>query len=396
MLNNTLNHIQASITSECTISNFSCEDTFVLNDVLRTESTNDSSCHNYTSQISSSIASSANGSEKLTLHLTKACSSHKQCFVCKSKASYAKLISIKSDASFDILAKKNIFVVKGSRCCNYHLDEKGFLTKEALTNLQAITGNVDFDKEAIQELIDAFQNSKSTNQFFSQYSSSNPIEENSLSLIGFTKEEFLFLYEYLEEMKDTKQRTKQQALFIYLFWLRNGLSMEKIGYLFNLTFQDVSRYCFQIRDAFKEFVDDFLGAKRMPREQWLTHNTTIAKDLFCENDFQLILIADGTYCYCQKSANNYFQRVTYSGQKKRHLVKPFVICTCDGTIVDIYGFYSATTNDATIMEDILLEDTDLREIFQENDILIADRGFRDCQKSIKEKYKINVMLPSCN
>ena len=253
------------------------------------------------------------------------------------------------------------------------------------------------DKEAIQELIDAFQNSKSTNQlFFSQYSSSNPIEENSLSLKGFTKEEFLFLYEYLEEMKDTKQRTKQQALFIYLFWLRNGLSMEKIGYLFNLTFQDVSRYCFQIRDAFKEFVDDFLGAKRMPREQLLTHNTTIAKDLFCENDFQLILIADGTYCYCQKSSNNYFQRVTYNGQKKRHLVKPFVICTCDGTIVDIYGFYSATSNDATIMENILLEDTVRRYSHFKSIFLINDCFYNyDYMGTDLEQNISNHVVSSC-
>ena len=170
----------------------------------------------------------------------------------------------------------------------------------------------------------------------------------------------------------------------------------KIGNLFNLTFQEVSRYCYQVRKALTEFVDDFLGAKRMTRDEWLMHNTSIASDLLSENNSELILVADGTYCYCQKSSNNRFQRATYSGQKKRHLVKPFVVCATDGIIVDIYGFYSATTNDASIMADILSEDKNLREIFVANDILIADRGFRDCQKSIKEKYKINVMMPTCN
>jgi hypothetical protein len=76
-------------------------------------------------------------------------------------------------------------------------------------------------------------------------------------------------------------------------------------------------------------------------------------------------------------------------------VKPFVVCVADGTIVDIYGFYAATANDATIMEDVLSRDNFLRELLQPEDILIADRGFRDCRKTMKEKYNINVILPTC-
>ena len=333
---------------------------------------------------------------KLTIEIPKAYSSHKQCFVCRSKSGSNKLVTISNDASLDILAKKNLFIVKGSRCCSTHLDEKGFLTTDSMETVKHISGIVEFDQEGILELIKAIHDSKRTNQFLSQFTNANPIEENSLELIGFTKDEFLFLTGYLENLKNSSQRTKQQALFIYLFWLRNGLCMVKIGNLFNLTFQEVSRYCYQVRKALTEFVDDFLGAKRMTRDEWLMHNTSIASDLLSENNSELILVADGTYCYCQKSSNNRFQRATYSGQKKRHLVKPFVVCATDGIIVDIYGFYSATTNDASIMADILSEDKNLREIFVANDILIADRGFRDCQKSIKEKYKINVMMPTCN
>lgn len=46
-------------------------------------------------------------------------------------------------------------------------------------------------------------------------------------------------------------------------------------------------------------------------------------------------------------------------QKKRHLVKPFVICSTDGLILDIYGLYSAAENDATIFQKILDSDRDL-------------------------------------
>ncbi len=139
-----------------------------------------------------------------------------------------------------------------------------------------------------------------------------------------------------------------------------------------------------------------MGANRTSREDWLNHNTIQANELFLKNDDQFLIIADGTYCYIQKSANHAFQRETYSGQKKRNLVKPFLVCASDGTIIDIYGPFSATVNDAKIMNQVLSSDKNLRELLKEDDVLIADRGFRDCRKSIKKEYKINVIIPTCN
>ena len=107
------------------------------------------------------------------------------------------------------------------------------------------------------------------------------------------------------------------------------------------------------------------------------------------------MIADGTYCYIQKSSHYEFQRKTYSVQKKRNLIKPFLVCAADGTIIDIYGPYDAILNDANIMERVLSEDKSLRELIMEGDILIADRGFRDCKRNIKKKYKIDVITPTC-
>ena len=91
----------------------------------------------------------------------------------------------------------------------------------------------------------------------------------------------------------------------------------------------------------------------MTRTDWINHNSYVAKNLFDATDEQLILVADGTYCYCQKSSNNNFQRKTWSTHKGRHLVKPFVICTSDGLIVDIYGLFEANKNDASILTTIL-------------------------------------------
>jgi hypothetical protein len=100
----------------------------------------------------------------------------------------------------------------------------------------------------------------------------------------------------------------------------------------------------------------------------------------------------GTYCYIQKSFNNEFQRKSYSVQKGRHLVKPFVICTTDGHIVDIYGLFEATKNDATILLDILKKDQNLNTLLKKDDIFILDRGFRDCVKDLENKYELKVKI----
>ncbi len=51
----------------------------------------------------------------------------------------------------------------------------------------------------------------------------------------------------------------------------------------------------------------------------------MSKILYDLDPSQLVLIADGTYLYCEKSENSDTQRRLYSGQKKCHLIKPFVI-----------------------------------------------------------------------
>ena len=120
-------------------------------------------------------------------------------------------------------------------------------------------------------------------------------------------------------------------------------------------------------------------------------NTKQCKELFLKDDNQLLLIADGTYCYIQKSSNNFLQIKTYSGQKK----KPFLICAADGTIVDVYGPYGAPVNDAAIIEDVFKNDRYLRELVKSGVILIADRGLRDCLKTVKKQFNIQVIIPPC-
>ncbi len=66
------------------------------------------------------------------------------------------------------------------------------------------------------------------------------------------------------------------------------------------------------------------------------------------------MVADGTYVFCEKSQNYKLQKELYSMHKYRHLIKPFVVCTRDGLILDVFGPYSAKSNDANILMSILI------------------------------------------
>lgn len=88
---------------------------------------------------------------------------------------------------------------------------------------------------------------------------------------------------------------------------------------------------------------------------------------------------DGTYIYIQKSSKYTFQRKSYSIYKGRPLVKPMMIVTSDGYILDILGPFLADgkNNDAAILNQHLREGEGLLKWAEENDILVLDRGFRD-------------------
>ena len=122
----------------------------------------------------------------------------------------------------------------------------------------------------------------------------------------------------------------------------------------------------------------------------------MAKTLFDLDGSQLILIADGTYLYCEKSENSDTQRKLYSSQKKRHLIKPFVIVAENGVIIGIYGPFSATTNDAKILELILRDDSALKNLINKKDVMVLDRGFRDVIKHLEQDHELITLMPSCS
>jgi hypothetical protein len=100
-----------------------------------------------------------------------------------------------------------------------------------------------------------------------------------------------------------------------------------------------------------EWVPLHLGMSRITRDVFKSHMTTVAKELFCDAD-KVAVVMDGPYIYIQKSTNNAFQRASDSGHKHRPLLKPFMIVSPDGHIIDALGPFLANVNDATISRHI--------------------------------------------
>lgn len=106
-----------------------------------------------------------------------------------------------------------------------------------------------------------------------------------------------------------------------------------------------------------------------------------------------ITIWDGTYIFCDKSFNQRLQRLTYSGQKMRNLVKPMVCVTTNGYFVDAFGPYVEKMNDASIMKHILENHrAHITAKLLPGDVFLLDRGFRDCENEIKS-MGIEVKMP---
>ena len=112
----------------------------------------------------------------------------------------------------------------------------------------------------------------------------------------------------------------------------------------------------------------------MSSEEAVTFNTTFTRSFYGE---KVTLILDGTYIYIPKSTDHKLQRASYSGQKKRNLVKFMSIVFPDGHVLDTVGPFFGNENGAKITEKILLKVADLKSWLEEADNFIVDRGFRD-------------------
>lgn len=179
---------------------------------------------------------------------------------------------------------------------------------------------------------------------------------------------------------------------VLLCKMRTALSNELIGTLFGMSKSSIANYLEKAIDFLngsicKNYVNNF------SRSDLLKHNSEFASKLFDMEPNNLCLLIDTTYEYIEKSANNPAQRDHFSPHKLLPLYKLMIGVSPDGFIPFVFGPYKAKDNDATILKDSFTRFSDNLKILQKNDILIADRGYRDSVEFVKSK-NLKIFLPS--
>lgn len=212
---------------------------------------------------------------------------------------------------------------------------------------------------------------------------------------GLEKEQFICLFNSLPGVYAVIKHieTASAALLIYLMKMRTGMPSQDLGYLFKISETTVQRLIAKIRTVLKsEFVPHNINYVRS-REELMEHNTEMSNLLYDPNNQQLVmLVADGTYIYIDKSQNYTHQKKTFSGKKKRNFIRMMNVTACDGTIIYCVGPFAATTNDATILEN-LFDTTVMFDNLLPGDIMLLDRGFRDVVRKLESKNLV-VKMPS--
>lgn len=281
------------------------------------------------------------------------------------------LIKIPKEKRENILRNQRVFISEQSRFCKNHC-ENGLWDDCAL-----FCSN--YSVNQIEEMVDLLRNG-----------SKETYDEPRIEInIGLTHESFDELFSLLPSLLVNLSMEKaRNALKMFLNRMRTGDGYDKIAHTFFVSAGTVKKYIIIAREALlRDFVPQYIGFENLSRDLLLNGTTEMARTLYCEDDDQkLIVVADGTYIYCNKSQNYDFQRKTYNDQKKRNFVKPMVLVTTDGTYIEVYGPFEATKNDASIMQTIFQENEQaIMSVMRRNDIFLLDRGFRDCIDFLKAK-----------
>ena len=193
----------------------------------------------------------------------------------------------------------------------------------------------------------------------------------------------------------------RNALAMFWIKLKTNLSFKQIGFLFNISGDGENRrkvvsrsfdsVCQVLTDV---LVPKYLRISHLSRSEAIDHNTSFSNEFFGE---KVTIIWDGTYFYAGKASSHEFQRATYSGQKKRHLVKFMSLCLADGYCLDTLGPFFGTANDATVTNHITTTRNVLERWCEASDVIIVDRGFRDVAEAFSHldyEPKMPIYLPN--
>ncbi|XP_029173786.1 uncharacterized protein LOC114942563 [Nylanderia fulva] len=303
------------------------------------------------------------------------------CLIC-NVANDIHRLSVECKANVFIL--QNIYIPENVRSCRHHLDERGFIFQPLLLGLRFVNRPYVIRGPQLQTFLQGLRNVARKTRIDDE----NSLSDNEFeSFCPVTKEQFRELFTYCERVpcEGGYRYISKKDLLMFLCKMRQGLSDDFLNAMFQYSSrQAVSLAIATVRQSLmQQFVPNNIGFDAITRENDIErHVTEFSNELYNPQPQipRVIASIDGTYAYIPKSSNFRSLRQSYSVHKGRHLVKPVLIVAPDGYILDIQGpyFSDSCNNDARILQNEFVRDADrMTTWFQENDIVIVDRGYRD-------------------
>lgn len=228
-----------------------------------------------------------------------------------------------------------------------------------------------------------------------KYDNENNFTDDEFSCMSpITKEQFRNLFLYCDpvfEWQNFRYVTKKNLL-TFLCKMRQGLSDDFLTFMFGYnTRQRTSVVIDTVRKSLMlRFVPENLGFNAITRDEFIQrHVTDFANQLYNPEPTvpRVIAYIDGTYLEVDKSSNFQTARQSYCTHKHHYLLKPATIVAPNGYFLDVHGPYFSDTqnNDAAMLQNEFQRDVNtMKGWFQENDILILDRGYRDVTPLLHE------------
>jgi len=149
--------------------------------------------HNENSKNKSSSTSEKNNkTNKISIDISRAVSSHKKCLICKPHNINQKLRRIPIEAIIDVYLERDLLIPEGSRCCSCHLNDNDLLTEESINQIEEYADKSNFNSEHLKNILESFKLLAKKNDLFAKFESVKSITNDiCIKNTGFTKPQFL-------------------------------------------------------------------------------------------------------------------------------------------------------------------------------------------------------------
>ncbi|KAF5301169.1 hypothetical protein FQA39_LY10847 [Lamprigera yunnana] len=210
-------------------------------------------------------------------------------------------------------------IPQGNRCCQDHLIKNRFYKSE-LEKIKPVDNEYQIPKGELTKFIEGLSSVANITTIHGTIGNSSMPDEKVRIVTGLSWDNSNNLCQKTS-MPDSESRNVMQALVTFLFKMRTENYNDVISGVPGLRgHQYVSNNFNSVLILFEKDVHQLV------RERHITNSFSEVARRLNNLDGKLAVICDDTYIYHGKSTNNFYQRKSYSGQKKKPLRKPFTIC----------------------------------------------------------------------